>query len=71
MQLPIHIDLAQYPARLRWWVALAWVVIVVKCVVVWWAVRHWQMPFHPGWVVGPTLLFAALASALWLTHPRD
>ncbi len=49
----------------------AWVVIAVKCAVVWWAMVHWRVPFHPIWVVGPTLIFAALATTLWLTHQED
>lgn len=66
-----HIDVAQYPTRVRWFMAVAWLLIAVKCVVVWWAVNRWQVPIHPGWVIIPTLLFAGLASALWLTHERD
>ena len=49
----------------------AWAVILAKCVLVWWAVDHWNMPFHPLWVVGPTLVFALLITALWLTHHED
>lgn len=46
----------------------AWVVVVIKCLVVSWAVSHWRMPFHAAWVVGPTLVFAALATLLWAAH---
>jgi hypothetical protein len=48
-----------------------WIVIAVKCVVVWWAMERYHVPFHPLWIVAPTLVFAALASALWLTHEPD
>ena len=48
--------------------AVAWVLIAIKCVVVWWAVERWHMPFHPMWVIAPTLAFAALATFLWVTH---
>lgn len=71
MNSPIHIDLAQYPSRVRWFMAVAWLVIAVKCVLVWWAIEHWHMPFHPAWIIAPTLVFALLASVLWLTHPRE
>jgi hypothetical protein len=71
MNLPLHIDVAQYPRRVRWFMAIAWVAILVKCVLVWWAMGHWHVPYHPMWIVGPTLAFAALASALWLTHYED
>jgi hypothetical protein len=49
---------------------LAWAAILLKCVAVTWAIRHWQMPLHPGWLVGPTLIFAVLATVLWLRHRR-
>ena len=71
MPLPLHLALAQYPRRVRWFMGVAWLVIAVKCVVVWWAMVHWSVPFHPLWIVGPTLVFAALASGLWLTHRED
>lgn len=71
MHLPIHIDVAQYSRRVRWVIGIAWMLIAVKCVLVWWAVGYWHMPFHPLWVVGPTLVFAALATGLWVTHQED
>ena len=49
----------------------AWIAILGKCAGVWWAVEHWHMPFHPAWIVVPTLVFAGLASMLWATHVRD
>jgi len=51
---------------MRWFLLAAWLVILVKCSVVWWAIGYWHVPFHPGWVVYPTLIFAAVATALWL-----
>lgn len=51
--------------------SLAWVVIAVKCALIWWAMVHWNVPFHPIWIVAPTLVFAALATMLWLTHRED
>lgn len=71
MNHPIHIDVAQYPRRVRWFMGVAWTIILVKCALVWWAVNHWSMPFHPLWVVGPTLAFALLITAIWLTHHED
>ena len=69
--LPMHIGIAQYSRRVRWFMAIAWMVILVKCVLVWWAIEHWNVPFHPLWVVGPTLIFAGLATLLWLAHTPD
>lgn len=71
MNSPVHIDLGQYPVRVRWFMAIIWAVILVKCVVVWWAMLHWQMPLHPLWIVAPTLVFAAVATLIWLTHRRE
>ncbi len=65
---PIHFDVEQYPPRVRFVMAAAWVLIAIKCVVVWWAVGRWHMPFHPMWIVAPTIAFAGLATWLWLTH---
>ena len=71
MHLPLHIDLAQYPRRVRWIMAVLWTVIVAKSIVVWWAVGYWQMSFHPLWIVAPTIVFAGLASVIWITHHEE
>ncbi len=66
-----YINVAQYPRRMRWFMAVAWMVIAVKCLLVWWAIGHWNVPVHPLWVIAPTLLFAALVTGLWLVHRPD
>ncbi len=71
MNLPVHLEIGQSAARVRWFVAIGWSLIGVKCTLVWWAMVRWNVPFHPLWIVGPTLLFALLATALWLTHHED
>lgn len=71
MNLSGHMNVAQSSRRARWFMTVAWVVVLVKCVVVWWAMLHWHMATHPIWVVGPTLIFAALVTAIWLTHESD
>ena len=71
MHIPLHIDLAQYPRRVRWIMAVLWAVIVAKCFFVWWAIGRWEVPFHPLWIVAPTIIFAGLASILWLTHHEE
>lgn len=64
-------NLHSTPGRLTpFVVSVAWVLIVIKCVLATWALRHWQAPIHPGWVVWPTLAFGALATALWVGHRR-
>jgi hypothetical protein len=62
------LNLPHVSVRLRWFMGIAWVAILIKCVIVTWAVEHWHMPFHASWVVVPTLAFAALASVVWLLH---
>jgi hypothetical protein len=71
ISVPLHIDVAQYPSKARWFMGIAWAVTLAKCYLVWWAVEHWHMPFHPGWIVFPTLTFAGLATVIWLTHHRE
>jgi hypothetical protein len=44
---------------------VCWILIAVKCVFVAWAVQHYRMPFSPMWVIGPTVAFAALATAIY------
>jgi len=52
----------------RWFLGVAWVLIALKCLLVWWAVPHYHVPVHPMWVIGPTLFFAGLVTVLWTTH---
>ncbi|HWA25147.1 MAG TPA: hypothetical protein VG734_05680 [Lacunisphaera sp.] len=49
-----------------WFLGAVWLLIMAKCGLIWWAMLRWHVPFHPGWLVGPTLLFAALATVIWL-----
>ncbi len=68
---PFHVGAVRPPVRMRWFLAVAWILILAKCVAVWWAIGHWSVPIHPAWIIMPTLLFAALATALWLApHPE-
>jgi hypothetical protein len=66
MLLPLHFSVTRYPVRMRWFLAGAWMLILAKCVLIWWAIDHWSVPIHPAWVIVPTLLFAVLATGLWL-----
>jgi hypothetical protein len=43
----------------------------VKCLLVPIAIAHWMIPIHPGWVIGPTLFLAAVATLLFLRHTED
>jgi hypothetical protein len=46
--------------------AWGWLLIVIKSIVVWWACTKYAVPFHPFWVIGPTIAFAALCTAIYL-----
>ena len=52
------------------WLAIAWVLVIAKCLMVPWAIGHWHIPFGPAWIVVPTLIFAAVATLLLLTRFR-
>jgi len=54
-----------------WVVGVAWVLIVIKSFFVYWAVPHYHIPFSPLWIVGPTIVFAAVATTIWLVHRED
>ena len=49
--------------RLLW---IGWLLILIKSVLVWWACVHYAVPFHPLWIVGPTIAFATLCTAVYL-----
>jgi hypothetical protein len=52
--------------RAEKWIAAGWVLILVKCAVIWWAIIAYNVPIHPLWLVAPTIAFAALATALYI-----
>ncbi len=56
---------------MRWFMTIAWLIIAVKCVFVWWALNHWNIQINPLWVIGPTVMFALLVTGIWLTHHSD
>ena len=47
-------------------IRICWAIIAVKSAAVVWVVRHYNLPFSPLWVIGPTVIFALLATALYL-----
>ena len=42
-----------------------WLLIVAKYFVVIWAINHWAVPIHPYWIIVPTILMAALGTAVY------
>lgn len=49
---------------------VGWGLIAIKSGVVWWACDHYALPFHPLWVIGPTVTFAALCTGVYLYAKR-
>ena len=52
--------------RMERLIILGWVLIALKSALVLWAVPHYHIPFSPYWVIVPTLVFAALCTAVYL-----
>ena len=53
------------PSAERWLVA-GWVLIALKCTLIWWAITAYAVPIDPLWLVVPTVAFALLATGLYL-----
>jgi hypothetical protein len=45
---------------------LGWLVIVIKSFAVFWLFHHYRVPVNALWVVAPTVIFAALCTAIYL-----
>lgn len=42
-----------------------WGLIIIKCLVVWWLIRVYAVPIHPGWVIFPTIGAAMVCTWLY------
>ena len=51
--------------RMERLIGIFWVVIVAKCFLIWWVIEHFRIPFSPWWVIAPTLIFAAVCTAVY------
>ena len=67
MKLNLH-PLAGLSRFERWFLGVAWLVIVVKCFLVAWAIPHYSVPVAPIVIIGPTLFFAGVVTVLWINH---
>ncbi len=64
----VHVPTVRNPRTLR--VLLAgWLLIAGKCWLVTWLIGKYHVPIDPLWVVGPTVLFALLCTAVY--YRRD
>ena len=52
--------------RAERWIITGWVLIALKCGLLWWAINAYQVPIHPLWLVVPTVGFGLLATALYI-----
>lgn len=52
--------------RFERWIIAGWVLIIAKCVALWWLIDAYQVPIHPMWLVGPTVAFGLLATAVYI-----
>lgn len=43
-------------------IVIGWILIALKSAFVWWACTTYPVPFHPLWIIGPTVAFAALCT---------
>ena len=64
MQAHPSVAATPFSRRTRLILEVGWLVIVAKCLAVPWVISHWQIPVHPGWVIVPTLLYAALVAGV-------
>ena len=48
------------------WLVIGWGLIFAKCTAMWWAIEAYRVPIHPLWLVGPTIVFGLLATALYI-----
>jgi uncharacterized membrane protein YgcG len=47
-------------------IAICWVLIAIKSVAVVWLFDRYHVPVNPLWVIAPTVIFAALCTAVYL-----
>jgi uncharacterized membrane protein YgcG len=52
--------------RLERLFAICWVLIVIKSFAVIWLFGRYHVPINPLWVIAPTVIFAALCTAVYL-----
>lgn len=46
-------------------ILIGWLLITLKSVFVWWACANYKVPFHPLWIIAPTILFGLLCTAVY------
>lgn len=67
----LTLTFVRLPRRTRLYLEIGWLLVIAKCLATPWIVDHYQIPFGPGWVIIPTLAFAALVTLVVLVHRED
>lgn len=65
---PSSAGTVRYPRKVIVGLTAGWVLIVTKCVLAPNLMQRWDVPIDPGWIIVPTLLFAALITFLVLSR---
>lgn len=52
--------------RVEWVLIVSWILILLKSVLVWWAIRTYRVPINAWWIIGPTLGMGAVCTALYV-----
>lgn len=58
-------EAARRHERTEHFICFCWGLIALKSLLVVWAVQRYHIPFNPLWVVVPTVIFAAVATAAY------
>jgi hypothetical protein len=58
--------LTQHPDRKL--LLIAWVLIIIKCFATPWIIARWAIPVQPAWIIVPTLIFAVVATWIWVAR---
>ena len=59
-------DRAPRNRRVERFIAVCWVLIAIKSFAVVWLFSRYHVPVNPLWVIAPTVIFAALCTAVYL-----
>jgi hypothetical protein len=44
------------------------VLIIIKCFATPWIIARWAIPVQPAWIIVPTLIFAVVATWIWVAR---
>lgn len=65
------VSVARRLHRVDRFVVLGWTLILGKCVLASWAIRRWDIPIADFYVWGPSIIFGALCTYLYLARGEE